>query len=223
MITVAVFKWGGYRDIPKEAIRAARNMYAQHLTIPHRFLCITDDPRGLDCETAPLWSNPGKGLNCYPRLKLWHSSSRALGEKFLMSDVDLLLRGNIDHLVTDDPCKVFHYEPYSTPDHDFIAGCLQMITPGVYEHIWEDFTPEGCQARVEAAKAEKWPLMGSDQAWLALTLPKDIPKWTQADGIFIKRPDLHKIPKEARMVQFVGSMKPWNTEYREEWLTYACV
>ena len=59
MIDIVCFKWG-----PKFGPEYVNNLYnaiQRHVTVPHRFICYTDDPTGVECETReflvdlPVW------------------------------------------------------------------------------------------------------------------------------------------------------------------------
>ena len=65
VITVVCWRWRApwrYRSTYAPAtVHALRRMVARHYAKPHRFLCVTDDPRGLDgIETLPIWR---QGIN----------------------------------------------------------------------------------------------------------------------------------------------------------------
>jgi hypothetical protein len=61
--TVATFKWRprpGYRSaFASSHVNVLQRMVARHFNRPHRFVCITDDPEGLDpaVDAVPLWSD----------------------------------------------------------------------------------------------------------------------------------------------------------------------
>ena len=80
-LSIVTFKWkpiGNYRSIfGPEQVKVMRSMVARNYPEPHRFICVTDDPAGLeDVETVPLWDdyshipNPSfrGGPSCYRRL-----------------------------------------------------------------------------------------------------------------------------------------------------------
>src|SRR5690606_19558477 len=83
MISVVVFKWRkpGYRSrFTAEHVNTMASMVRRHYRQSHRFMCITDDPVGLDerIEAYSLWKDQldllyrhfGKrGPNCHPRLR----------------------------------------------------------------------------------------------------------------------------------------------------------
>lgn len=64
-----------------EHVNVLRRMVARHYPHPHRFVCITDDAKGIDpgVEVIPVWDDyadippPQGGYNpsCYRRLRLF--------------------------------------------------------------------------------------------------------------------------------------------------------
>src|SRR4030095_16148363 len=62
MLTVVCWKWRRpvtYRSqYAPETVHTLRRMVAAHYAKPHRFVCVTDDPTGLDgIETIPIWQD----------------------------------------------------------------------------------------------------------------------------------------------------------------------
>lgn len=59
MITVVTFLWKGWRPVyESKHVNAWARMVKAHLKQPHRCVCITDLPHGIECETFPLWTFP---------------------------------------------------------------------------------------------------------------------------------------------------------------------
>src|SRR5690554_2157344 len=114
MLTVVSWKWNGWRSIYQpHHVRALKRMVAKHLHIPHRFVCVTDDPRELSgIETIRLWSDPVVSVqtrypNCYRRLKMFSNYAKTLlGEQILSVDLDCVILDDITPLITDDDLKI---------------------------------------------------------------------------------------------------------------------
>src|SRR5690606_17846609 len=109
MISVVTFKWHtpGYRaKFTADHVNTLRRMVQRHYQAPHRFICITDDPAGLDggIEVVPLWDdyasvpNPTGGgrPSCYRRLKLFDPAmAEVIGPRFVMLDLDCVICGGL--------------------------------------------------------------------------------------------------------------------------------
>src|SRR6185369_10690146 len=63
MLSVVCWKWkpsNGYRSaFGPETVNVLRAMVRRHYQKPHRFICVTDDSRGIDpgIEIIPLWDD----------------------------------------------------------------------------------------------------------------------------------------------------------------------
>lgn len=91
MLTVACVKWGDrYSDVWVHRLRA---MVAKHLTIPHRFVCLTDRPiDGVECRPLqpklPTW---------WAKLSLFPAGT--FDDEVLYLDLDVVLTACIDGVV----------------------------------------------------------------------------------------------------------------------------
>ena len=92
MVTVAcVYKIGG--DYFGEYVRRLVEGVAASTTRPHRFVCLTDSPEDLPCETIPLTDNlPGY----WSKLELFKPH---LPGRVVYLDLDTIITGNIDQLL----------------------------------------------------------------------------------------------------------------------------
>lgn len=202
-----------------EHVNAWARMIHQHLSIPHRFVLVTDQPDA-DYDplitTVPLWDdwrevpNPKWGPKkpkCYVRLKAFSKEAREiLGPRFVSIDLDCLVLGSLDALFMRKEdfliCKRIHPTYYN--------GSMWMMTAGARSFVWEDFN--GAQSVAEAQK-----FIGSDQAWLCYRLGPNEKGWQDVrDGVYgwtrIKntRSYYREPPRNARIIFFYGGAKPWN-------------
>jgi hypothetical protein len=212
MLTIATFLWRrpeqGYQlpavvDYKADHVHRMRSMLARHLHVPHRFVCITDQPiEGI--ETLPLWDD-GLG-GCYRRLKVYDPEFTALGDRFAIIDLDAVIVADVTPLVTrTEPLVLNAYNginPGKDPDQ-YYNGALQLMSRGAHPEIWREFDPETTPGRVQAARN----CIGSDQAWLRVRLGKSIPRFTNADGVYEYR-QFKTLPSNARLVFFSGRRDP---------------
>ena len=82
MLTVCCVKWGD--KYPAEYVHKLQNGVSRHLTIPHRFVCFTDDPAGLECETKPL----PDGLDGWWN-KVWLFKRGLFDDRVIYLDLDI--------------------------------------------------------------------------------------------------------------------------------------
>lgn len=219
MFSVVCWKWEplqGYRSkFAAENVNILRNMVERHFHHPHEFVCITDNPKGIDprVRIVPLWDDharvhsPHGGLNpsCYRRLKLFSATQQVVGERFVSVDLDVVLTGDVTPLWTrKEDFVIWGDQVKSTPYN----GSMWMMHTGARRQVWDEFDPEKSPALAHAAR-----YLGSDQAWISYCLGSREAKWTIADGVYSFRTDIrrhrYQLPKGARIVFFQGHVDPW--------------
>jgi len=221
MLTIVCWKWknrGWHRpriEYTAEHVNIFASMVRRNLAMPHRILCITDDPDGIDpsIETYPIWEDKG-ALDiggCFVRLRAFSAEQEImdlLGDRYVNIDLDCVITGQLDPL----------FEPYmdedlvlllSTGKHTPYWGSMWMNKTGTYPHIWNDFKSEdllwytkssgkgGFYTHPEAVR--KGFVVGSDQAWISACVYPDVPIWTEEDGIYsyrlLRMPRIISIPR----------------------------
>src|SRR5690606_37410399 len=110
MLTISTWKWNGTREFTSQHVNTLFRAVADNLTLPHRFVCITDDAAGLDdnITVVPLPEfnhikvRPGFP-SCYIRLKAFEPEfAKTIGERILTLDLDTVITGDITPLVDRD-------------------------------------------------------------------------------------------------------------------------
>jgi hypothetical protein len=244
LITVVTFKWGkpGYRStFTAENVNTTRRMVARNYPHPHKFVCVTDDPKGLDpeIEAIPLWDdfasipNPTwvNGPSCYRRLKVfskWFTELATTGEKIVVLDLDLVITGDLSPLWNrEDEFLIWRPGSFRQP----VCASMFLLKAGTNQNIWDTF-----DAAMSPKLAGRAGFRGSDQAWIGYCIGRDAPGWTTADGVYgykdhiykagrpaptISIPRIYKVkaeapsgalPKDARVVMFTGHPDPWHPE-----------
>ena len=219
MITVVTWKWHtpGYRSTFKAfTVNALARMVREHYPHPHRFVCVTDHPDGLDpeIEAIPDWkdfavlrspSGP-RNPSCYRRLRLFHPEiGKVLGARFVSMDLDCVIPGDLtalfhrseDFLMWGDTNPKTHYN-----------GSFLLMTAGARPQVWTDFNPD-----VSPRKACEAGHFGSDQGWISYRLGGGETKLTSKDGIYSFNNEIaqnqNHLPPNARIVFFHGRNDPW--------------
>jgi hypothetical protein len=206
-------------------------MVRRHLPEPHRFVCITDAPAdqfgpGVEVMSTPpeaealgKLSTPEKAHfpSCYRRLWMFSDAAKVLGERVLLIDIDLVVTGDLRPLFAP-PGDFIGWRPYRDWGRPMrFGGGIYLLTPGTRTQVWTDF-----QGPASIAEARQAGFRGSDQAWISYKLPGE-PYWDKAAGIYsirdFKNP-LAPPPKDARLVQCNGPIKPWRSPIpwiKEHW------
>lgn len=235
MLTVLTYLWAGEgRDfLPAHVTTQAANI-RRHLSIEHRYVCITDLVDGFGAgvellrtpdaarEVSELRNPEGTRFpSCYRRL--WTFSREAmhvLGGWVLLLDVDAMLVKDLAPILSYKH-DFMGWRPLATwGNQDRVGGGMWLLKTGSREHVWTKFA--GQSSILEARRAG---YRGSDQAWISYCLGRGCPTWPKSAGLYSIR-DMRNgklpLPDDARLVQFNGPprMKPWNIDLpwvREHW------
>jgi hypothetical protein len=237
MITIACWKWERIKtghqlpnvgDYTADHVHKMRNMLARHVTIPYRFVCITDDPTGLDCETIPLWEKY-EGGGCYHRLKVFDPNFNLLGDRFAWIDLDAVIIDNIDSILTVDADFAVNRYPYEGRPNQYYNGALVVANRGARPRLWTEFDPVESPRFIAKQNSER-NLLGSDQAFMSHVLGPNERTFSEKDGIIeamtlekIQNPRryhstlvrdhvLAKAPPNAKIIMFSGPRDPHTTE-----------
>lgn len=230
MLTFVCWKWRrsatGHQlpsvcDYTARHVNTLQRMLARHVRIPHRLVCLTDDPAGVECETWPVPETYAELGGCYRRL--WMFSPEAgdvLGERFVSIDLDVVLMGDCSHLADrSEPLVMNQYHRRERDPDQYYNGGLMLIEAGARSQVWEEFDPVRSPAMVAQGR-RAGICIGTDQAWIRIVLGKGEARYTEADGVYEGRTIPIAPPPDARLVLFAGrrdpscDVRPW---VRENW------
>ena len=102
-ISVVCLKWG--TPYPPEYVNVLQRAVRDHLSYPHRFICITDTPEGLspDVQVIPLpeipIERPKWNTGYWPKLAVFKKGVFADNEIVLYLDVDILVDQSLDPFI----------------------------------------------------------------------------------------------------------------------------
>jgi hypothetical protein len=134
-LNVVCIKWGS--KYPPEYVNHLGRAIRRFLSIPHRFVCLTDDRNGIDddLETKPLVDElPG----WWNKIAVFKSSVHDLRGTLLYLDLDMVIIRNIDELAT---CGgQFVAMPTFRRAGEF-ASALMRFEIGHYQRVWDLFEP----------------------------------------------------------------------------------
>lgn len=226
--TFVCWKWApklGYRSFYKPAtVNTLRAMVARHFPHPHRFLCVTDQPNGIDAsvEVVPAWNDyasvpsphGGKNPSCYRRLRMFHPDiAGVFGQRFVSMDLDMVITGDLTPIF-DRPEDIVLWGDTNPQPGSHYNGSLVLMTAGCRPQVWTDFDP--LVSPRQAMQAHAW---GSDQGWISYRLGKGEARWSKADGVYSYRNDIERrgrsLPPDARLVSFHGRLDPWTEEAQQ--------
>jgi hypothetical protein len=210
------FKWkpkGDYRSqYTSEHVNMHYRGFKRFYPKMRRYICITDDPKGLDpdIETYPLWTE-GSGLSnptwpdgpaCYPRLFVWSETfARLLNlERFAVLDIDMVPVAPQDAIFDrTEPLLVWRTGQQRIP----LCASMLMMNAGTQAFVWEEFIRNPAGA-IELAQRQGY--RGSDQAWITYCVGTNCKGWSTEDGVheysrlIPPRPPGHNSPRRKRHV-----------------------
>jgi hypothetical protein len=200
-----------------EYVERLRNMVARHLSIPHRFVCMTNTPERLppDIEGIPV-KGVGGLRPWWLKLKLFSNSMRWSG-RLLYLDLDVLVVGSLDE-IANFPTS-FALLPDMAPDYDGSTfapwlkvnhrynSSVMVLDAGAKPQLWSDW---------------HWLIgyrLRSDQDWIAERCPNEatFPKeWFARLKIHTKPPfdpPLKVLLAIKIKNQMADRLFPWFREY----------
>lgn len=211
MNTVLCMKWGTVYG--PEYVTKLASMVGRNLTLPHRFICLTDDPAGIapEVECRPI---PAIELGSTPDFSGWRkiaSFSPALNDlpgDILFLDLDLVVTGNIDCFF-EHPGAFCIIENWTQMGRGVGNSSVYRFTSGGdFNHIFDDF-----QSRVEEVVTG----YSNEQTYIS-QVAKTVTFWPDAWCRSFKRHCLPgglrnwfqtpRLPSGARIVVFHGHPKP---------------
>lgn len=229
MITVVAYLWfdafSKHNDdyiYTSDDVRLLKRMVDRHLTVPHEFVCVTDQPASFnasdDIRTVPLDPRVRVPGRIFDKLLTFHPEAARIfgGSRILQMDLDCAVTGNMDALVNRDEDLVLWRNPARKPWHRPVGKAagrahyntsMVLLTAGCRPHIWNTFEPQD---------------RGGDQDWVSALVSDLEAYWDESDGVYrLAREDVpgsgieNELPPNARVVFFVGSNhKPWRDDIK---------
>ena len=145
------------------------NMVSRNCTIPYEFVCLTDDPKGID-PNVKIISLPKdlEGWWCKPYM---YSKDLPLSGTVLYLDLDVVIAGNIDKLLTYQPndwCTVRDFTRVMRPKWQKYNSSVVRFKVGQLDHVWEDFKKDQkkIQKRLFGDQDWLWEATRTNQATL---------------------------------------------------------
>jgi hypothetical protein len=116
------------------------NMVKRNCTVEFEFVCLTDDPTGLDpqIKTIPLPGNL-QGWWCKPYM---FSKDLPIKGTILYMDLDVVVAGKLDKLFTYQPnhwCTIRDFTRAMRPDWKKYNSSVVRFKTGELHKVWEDF------------------------------------------------------------------------------------
>jgi len=235
MNTILTYLWSGAnlsrREFLPEHVNILHRMAKRH-GFTGRFVCITDETSIVFDKDITIMLTPVAALtfgaigspegprfpSCYRRLWTFSEGAKVLGDNVLLLDIDLVVLKDLTPLFDFAEDFVGWLPIRDWGKHRRLGGGIYLLKPGTRTEVWTEF--DG-QPSVDWAHAAGF--RGSDQAWISYKLAQTAVIFPKEAGIYSIR-DLKGLrprpPKDARLVQFNGPIKPWQSDLpwvRDNW------
>jgi hypothetical protein len=141
-----------------EYVNRLYNMINRNCTLDYEFVCLTDDPRGLN-ENVKILPLPGgmSGWWCKPYM---YSKDLPLKGTVLYFDLDVVIASNIDKLFTWQPnqwCTIRDFTRVMRPKWSRYNSSIVRFKVGQLDHVWSNYMKD---------KNEIEKRLHGDQDWL---------------------------------------------------------
>lgn len=202
------------RGFEPQHVNFLASQVSEHLSLPYRFICITDATTGFDDgievmplpeearEIARIPTAQGKERfpSCYRRLWTFAEGAKVLGDVVLVLDIDCFIVGSLNPLFDFMPEADFvGWNPVQAWGKTKVGGGTWRHRPGTRMQLWEGFSQQ------DALRIKDLGFNGSDQAILSYYLGTE-PVFPQ-DWI-LNRQDMRrldgKVPTIAKIVHCNG-------------------
>ena len=212
---VCVLKTGNFKNrqlnisYNKHHVKWLKDQFERYLTVPHKFICLTDIADEIDfCETRPLISNlPG----WWSKIELFRPN--LFPNKTLYLDLDMVIVGNIDEFA-EHPHKFTMLRDVNNPTKGI--GSAIIAWEGDYSFIYNNFMKDPKRYIQEGSINNKnW----GDQGFIASqNVVQEYWQELFPDKIHSYKKNLldGKLLPKTKLVAFHGEPKPQDVDY--EWI-----
>ena len=148
---VICIKWG--TKFGSEYVNRLYRMVEKNLSLPHRFVCFTDDSDGLDAgievrKLPPYEDNTAIGDKGWRKLSLFNRDLSDLKGTALFLDLDIVIRKNIDAFFEAEGDFII-VKDWDFPDDIIGNSSVFRFEVGKHPDVLEDFYKLGNDIRKE--------------------------------------------------------------------------
>ncbi len=157
MPLVCCVKWG--TRYQSTYVNRLRRMVARNLAAPHEFVCLTEDPEGLDAgiRSIPL---PDDLHGYWNKLSLFRDDLFEAGRTVLYFDLDVVITGSLDFLLEGGTGLAIIKEFGGNPGFN---SSVMRFPAGAYAAIYERYV-----ASADTISSDEFP---GDQDWIFHQVP----------------------------------------------------
>lgn len=227
MFTVVCLKWG--TAFPALHVNVLHAAVRRNLSIPFRFVCLTDNPDGL-AEGIDAMPIPDMGLKTeqwaygwWAKLSIFKRGLFPDADAVMYLDLDVLVQGSLDpfvqmvrsgnhlHILREWNPTLWSLFPLALRPDRGVQGSLMAFRPGEAHYIFDDFM---------ADKEKAYRTAHDDQSYLTKTVVDRV-YWPHDWCVSFRRCCLWyypfnlvfrtvRRPKRAKVIVFHGLPRPWD-------------
>jgi len=238
MISIVVFKWkpvwNGVNVKTKlhkaknpisygsEHVNVLYHSIKRNTTVPFRFICVTDDPEGIDSniEVVNLWDKCRHLGGCLNRMFVFDKSMASiLGDRFVCIDLDCVIVSNIDNILNRTENFVINQFESKGSHNQKYNGGLFLMSAGCRQQVWDLFDFNLSPATISDLHQTK-NMVGDDQSWIQHILGDNEAIFTHNDGVydynFLNPKDT--LPDNAKIILLPGKFDPSIEKNHISWI-----
>ncbi len=195
--TVVCLKWGD--KYGPDYVNKLASMVSHHASTAPRFVCLTENTGGLESgiETHPLPAPDLEGW--WSKVALFGPDLPELGKRILFLDLDTVITGSLDEMLTYNADFVVKANEYSIG----FSTTAFLLKVGSRPELWEEFTPDIASR------------LRGDQDWAGLMAP-DAETWPLDWCVDYRLKAAQNIPENAKLVCFGDTPNP--ADYPAPWV-----
>lgn len=133
----------------REYVERLRNMVSRNLTIPHRFVCLTDDNHQITGVENIVRPNGGYKKGWWHKVHMF-DPFLPLSGRILYFDLDLVVHSNIDKLITSYSNEFVGIRDFNRKFHSkwqYLNSSIMSWTHGTNSDIWLQFQKDPSAAQ----------------------------------------------------------------------------
>jgi hypothetical protein len=167
MVTVLCVRFGNKYGI--EYVERLRNMVSRHLTVPYKFVCLTDDPRPIDKVESIYQPNSNYAKGWWHKIHMF-DSTLPLSGRILYIDLDVVICRSINNLVSFDNVNFIGIHDFNRKFHanwKYLNSSVLAWNHGSHSYLYDQF-------RLNPTEAQR---MQGDQDWIWKLAHSNIKFW----------------------------------------------
>lgn len=201
-LNVCCLKWGN--KYSADYVNRLAAMVRRNLSLPHRFVCFTDDPSGIhpSVECLPLLDNELEGW--WHKISFFRSDLHDLKGTLLFLDLDIVIVGSLNPFF-EYPGKFCIIEDWLSAGKPLYNSSIFRLEIGSMTHVYNQFKKQD-----RASIQQKYP---GDQEWISQHV-SGVTLWPAAWCVSFKwqcalpHPEHPAIPDGSRIIVFHGKPDP---------------